>query len=129
MQKLKSLGILVLVAGLFGVAGSRANAQVSVTIGAPPVCPYGYYEVPPYNCAPDGYYGPEWFSGGVFIGAGPWYHGHDHFYGHVDHHYDYREGYRGGFPERGEHPVEHRREFHGEAMHDPHGHEGPHEHR
>jgi len=31
----------------------------------------------PYACAPYGYYGPEWFSGGIFIGAGPWYHGWD----------------------------------------------------
>src|ERR1019366_5087852 len=34
----------------------------------------------------DRWFGPEWFSGGVFIGAGPWFHGPDHFYGHVDHH-------------------------------------------
>jgi len=41
-------------------------------------CPYGYYDFAPYSCAPYGYYGPEWFSGGVFIGAGPWFHGpHD----------------------------------------------------
>ena len=53
----------------------KATAQVSVGIGVAPVCPYGYYEAPPYNCAPDGYYGPEWFSGGVFDRCGslvPW---------------------------------------------------------
>ena len=47
----------------FGVAG-----------GGPPLCPYGYYEVPPYACAPDGYYARASFNAGVFIGAGPWYH-------------------------------------------------------
>jgi len=33
------------------------------------------YDAAPYNCAPSGYYGPEWFSGDVFVGAGPWIHG------------------------------------------------------
>jgi hypothetical protein len=78
---LKSLCLLAVGIGIVLANGNRAQAQVAVTIGEPPVCPYGYYEVPPYNCAPDGYYGPEWFSGGVFIGAGPWFHGPDHFYG------------------------------------------------
>ena len=110
---LKSLCFLAVGIGLVLVTGERAQAQVSVEVGPPPVCPYGYYEVPPYNCAPDGYYGPEWFSGGVFIGAGPWFHGPEHFYGHVDHHFDYRKGYHGSFPARGEHPAEHRSEFHG----------------
>jgi len=99
------------------------HGGVAVGVGVAPVCPYGYYEVPPYDCAPEGYYGPEWFANGVFIGAGPWYHGRAHFYGHVDHHLDYREGYRGPFPARGERPVEHRAEFHGQAMHDPRGRE------
>jgi hypothetical protein len=46
-----------------------------VYVGAPPLCAYGYYSYYPYACAPYGYYGPNWFLGGVFIGAGPWYHG------------------------------------------------------
>jgi hypothetical protein len=130
MKTLKYLGAMTLAAaGMLAIPPPSASAQVSVDIGAPPACPYGYYEVPPYNCAPDGYYGPEWFSGGVFIGAGPWFHGPEHFYGHVDHHYDFREGYHGRLPERGEHPAERRQEFHGQAMHDPHGHEAPHERR
>jgi hypothetical protein len=129
MRIVPYLTCLALAAGFFVIGQQKAAAQVSVTIGAPPVCPYGYYEVPPYNCAPDGYYGPEWFINGVFIGAGPWYHGAEHFYGHVDHHYDFRKGYRGSFPARGERPSEHRREFHGQAMHDPHGHEAPRDRR
>jgi len=40
-----------------------------------PYCPYGYYDYAPYSCSPYGYYGPDWFNGGVFIGAGPWFHG------------------------------------------------------
>lgn len=121
----KRIGMLMAGMVLLTAAGYSSPAQVSIDIGVEPVCPYGYYEVPPYNCAPDGYYGPEWFTGGVFIGAGPWFHGHDHFYGHVDHHYDYRKGYHGPLPGRGEHPAETRREFHGRASHDPHGHEAP----
>jgi len=46
-----------------------------VYVGPAPVCPYGYYGYYPYACAPYGYYGPEWFVDGVFIGAGPWFHG------------------------------------------------------
>ncbi len=129
MKTLRHLVTLAFAAGLFVGAGQTASAQVSVTIGEPPVCPYGYYEVPPYNCAPDGYYGPEWFSGGIFIGAGPWYHGPERFYGHVDHRFDYRKGYRGPLPVRGDHPADHRAEFHGKAMHDPHGREAPRGHR
>jgi hypothetical protein len=32
-----------------------------------------------------GYYGPEWFSSGVFIGAGPWFHGNPGFHGYPGH--------------------------------------------
>ena len=129
MKTLKYFGFLAVAAGLLTAPAHQAIAQVSVSIGEPPVCPYGYYEVPPYSCAPDGYYGPEWFSGGIFIGAGPWFHGPEHFYGHVDHRFDFRKGYRGPMPARGERPVEHRQEFHGNAMHDIHGREAPRGHR
>ena len=101
------------------------GVAIGVAAGGPPVCPYGYYEVPPYNCAPDGYYGPDWFVDGAFIGAGPWYHGHDHFYGHVNHQLDFRHGYRGPFPQRGERPAAQRQAFRGQAMHDFRGREAP----
>jgi len=123
MHILKRIGMVAFAVGIFAVAGDGRAADVSISIGVEPVCPYGYYEVPPYGCAPDGYYGPEWFNGGVFIGAGPWYHGHERFYGHVDHRYDYRHGYRGPLPGRGEHRGERRREFRGRWRHDPHGRE------
>ena len=129
MKKLQQIGFLTITAALLMATAHNAAAQVSVNIGAAPVCPYGYYEAPPYNCAPDGYFGPEWFSGGIFIGSGPWYHGGNHFYGHVDHNLDYRKGYRGQFPARGEAPAAQRAEFHGSAMHDSRGHEAPRGHR
>src|SRR6202020_538880 len=62
---------------------TAANAQVGVGIGVgpgygdygygypAPVCSWGYYNYYPYSCAPYGYYGPSWFFGGVFFGAGP----------------------------------------------------------
>ncbi|MFP5210479.1 MAG: hypothetical protein ACLGRW_14445 [Acidobacteriota bacterium] len=85
------------------VTGAHAQININVQIGPEPACPYGYYSYAPYNCAPIGYYGPEWFSGGMFIGAGPWFHGPDHFRGYVNRGYDPQFGYRGPFPVRGEH--------------------------
>ena len=119
------LGILT--AGISAVTmGCGGPTHVGVAVGYDaPVCPYGYFETPPYACAPDGYYGPEWFSGGVFVGAGPWYHGPERFYGHVDHAYDVRKGYHGPLPNRGEQPAAQRVPFRGMAMHDPHGREAP----
>jgi hypothetical protein len=62
----------------------------------PPVCEWGYYAYYPYACAPYGYYGPNWFNGGVFIGVGPWYHwGWGHGWGRGGY------GYRGGYGGRG----------------------------
>ena len=100
-----------------------ASASVAINIGVPPTCPYGYFDYAPYNCAPYGYYGPEWFSGGVFIGAGPWFHGPHGFYGHVDNRFDPHHGYHGPFPERGDRAFNH---FHGNEMRDGLGHAGGH---
>lgn len=90
-------------------------------VGPAPVCAYGYYPYYPYACAPYGYYGPSWFSGGVFIGAGPWFRGgfygrpgywghgywghdgdwdhdgHGHNWGHDGHGFDGHGEVRGGF--------------------------------
>ncbi|HLI03984.1 MAG TPA: hypothetical protein VKU93_06900 [Terracidiphilus sp.] len=105
------------------MAKPAVPAQISfgVNIGPEPVCPYGYFDYPPYNCAPYGYYGPDWFVGGVFIGAGPWFHGPHGFYGHVDNRWDPHYGYRGPFPERGERPFY---GFHGNEARDGRGHIG-----
>jgi hypothetical protein len=63
----------------------------------PPLCSYGYYSYYPYACAPYGFYGPQWFVGGAFIGVGPWYHwgwGHGGYYGRAGY---YGHGYVGGY--------------------------------
>jgi hypothetical protein len=84
--------MLLSVLGIGLMAAPAAHAQPVVFgvgigvgpayVGTPPVCTYGYYGYYPYACAPYGYYGPQWFSGGVFIGAGPWYHSfHGGYYG------------------------------------------------
>ena len=110
-----------------GVGVPRTQAQVTVSVGPAPVCPYGYYDYPPYTCAPYGYYGPDWFANGVFIGVGPWYHGPAVFNGHVDNHFDPHHGYHGPMPARGEraaHDVAKMRDFHGNEMRDGRGHVG-----
>jgi hypothetical protein len=86
----------------FTATTPKAEAQVSVEIGVAPDCPYGYYDIAPYNCAPTGYYGPEWFSGDVFIGAGPWFHGSADFNGKVNNRLHPEHGYKGALPARGE---------------------------
>jgi hypothetical protein len=118
---------LAAVAGLcFAANAPKAHAQVSVEIGAAPQCPYGYYEAAPYGCAPYGYYGPDWFTSGVFVGAGPWFHGASNFRGHVDNNYSPEHGYKGPMPERGEKASpEHAtpsKDFKGNEMRDGRGH-------
>lgn len=112
--------------GLLATAPQSASAQVAVDIGPAPVCPYGYYDVPPYACDPAGYYGPEWFVNGVFIGAGPWFHGPHDFHGYVDNHFHPDHGYHGPMPARGERaePSKMARagSFHGNEMRDGRGH-------
>jgi hypothetical protein len=102
MRGLKFL-VLAAAAGIcFTVTAPIARAQVSVSVGVEPVCPYGYYDVAPYNCAPTGYYGPEWFNGDAFIGVGPWFHGADNFRGNVNNRLHPDHGYKGPLPKRGE---------------------------
>jgi hypothetical protein len=102
------------------VATKPAHAQISIGIGigAEPGCPYGYFDYAPYRCSPYGYYGPDWFRGGRFVGAGPWFQGGRGFYGHVDNRYDPRHGYHGPFPNRGDQQFDH---FHGNEARDGHG--------
>lgn len=83
MKSLKYFAMLaVLMVPLAFTPAAQAQIGVGIGVGvgpgyvdAPPVCDYGYYPYAPYACAPYGYYGSSWFAGGVFIGAGPWYHG------------------------------------------------------
>jgi len=86
---LLSLLILPAVSARAGVAIGVGVGVAPGYVGPAPVCAYGYYPYHPYACAPQGYYGPQWFVGGVFIGAGPWYHGF------------YRGPYYGGWYGRG----------------------------
>src|ERR1700723_2711715 len=94
---------LAAVAGICLMATTpKTNAQVAVEVGVAPECPYGYYDVAPYNCAPYGYYSAEWFSGGAFVGAGPWFHGSEGFQGHVNNRFHPEHGYTGPKPNRGD---------------------------
>ncbi len=126
MRKIKFV-LFAAIAGILLIGTAPvAQAQVAVNIGVAPDCPYGYYDVAPYGCAPAGYYGPEWFDGGVFIGAGPWFHGHDDFRGSVDNHFHPDHGYKGAMPQRGERAEPSRRvdaaHFKGNEMRDGRGH-------
>lgn len=102
MRYLKYVGLFGLLVILAGVAAPAAHAQVRFSVGigvgpgyvapapvyvGPPLdCLYGYYGYYPYACAPYGYYGPDYFANGAFIGAGPWFRGFYRGY--------YRPGYR-----------------------------------
>lgn len=108
MRILKYVALLAVL--MVPLAYSQAQVRVGVGIGygptyvaGPPVCAYGYYGYYPYRCAPYGFYGSDWFVNGVFIGAGPWYHGYWHhgWYGRPSYWYSRgwygRPGWRGGY--------------------------------
>ncbi len=91
MRYLKYLVLLAVVA--VPAIHSQAQVSIHVQIGPSygyyhpePVCVYGYYPYYPFGCAPYGYWGPQWFVDGVFIGAGPWYH---FYYLHPEYHRAY----------------------------------------
>jgi hypothetical protein len=91
------------IAGIGFMAGTpKVEAQVNIAIGVAPECPYGYYDTAPYACAPTGYYGPEWFNGDGFVGAGPWFRGASDFQGNVNNRLHPDHGYTGPAPKRGE---------------------------
>jgi hypothetical protein len=90
------LGATVLLGSLALVP--KVDAQVSINIGAPPICSYGYYNYSPYACAPVGFYGPGYFYNGIFLGMGPWAGwGYNHGWG--SHRFSSAGGgrYNGGF--------------------------------
>jgi hypothetical protein len=111
MKYLRYVALFALLA--LPLAYSQGEVRVGVGVGfggyvvGPPVCAYGYYPDYPYGCAPYGYYGPSWFVDGIFIGAGPWYHGWGHpYYGRYygrdfDDRFEGRRFERHGFEERG----------------------------
>jgi hypothetical protein len=116
MKYLRVLAVL----GICLIAVPVAHAQrvvVGVGVGpvvvaGPPVCAYGYYSYYPYACAPYGYYGPDWFVSGVFIGAGPWYHGYYGRPGWYGRDWD-RRGWHGRDGYYGRHDFDGRRGFEG----------------
>lgn len=130
MRYLRFLALL----GIFLLPAAYSQAQVAVGVrvgpayvGAAPVCSYGYYAYYPYACAPYGYYGPQWFAGGVFIGAGPWFHGSEGFRGNVDNSFDPNHGYNGARPKVGDKAAAQRRDpaqFKGNETRDGRGHSG-----
>jgi hypothetical protein len=122
MRILRSIGLATLLAAVLAFVPNAAHAQVAVGIGigpvvgypapvyvgGPPACSWGYYGYYPYACAPYGYYGPDWFVGGLFIGAGPWYggwygypwgwgYGRIGYYGWRGYGYGWHGGYYGGY--------------------------------
>jgi hypothetical protein len=124
MRSIKYLLVTFSAALLITLApASQAQVSVGVNIGPEPGCPYGYFDYAPYSCAPDGYYGPEWFSGGVFLGAGPWFHGPAAFHGKVNNRFDPQHGYHGALPGRGDaaHPTNFKG-FKGNEVRDGRGH-------
>jgi hypothetical protein len=126
MRGLKILGVTAITSGFFIAGLATAETQLSINIGVAPACPYGYFDVAPYRCAPSGYYGPEWFNGGLFIGAGPWFHGAREFRGKVNNTYHPHNGYKGALPSRGERAERTRRvtaaSFKGNEERDGRGH-------
>ena len=127
MNGFKVLAIAAAAGFLVTATTPKAQAQITVEVGAAPDCPYGYYDYAPYNCVPDGYYGPEWFTGGVFMGVGPWFHGRDDFRGNVDNSFDPHHGYNGPAPRAGEKASSQRRDpaqFKGNESRDGRGHTG-----
>lgn len=136
MRHLKYLLLLAFVA--VPVAYSQAQVSIGVQIGPdygyynpPPVCEFGYYPYYPFDCAPYGYWGPQWFVDGFFIGAGPWYrwyYVHPEFYRVYRRDWDRRFGrdfheraFRGGdFHDRGFRGGD--REFRGYAYRGGEGH-------
>jgi len=104
MNGFKTLALAAAAGLALTVATPKTEAQISVSIGPEPACPYGYYDYAPYSCAPSGYYGPTYFNGGRFIGVGPWFHGPADFHGTVNNRFDPQHGYKGPLPKAGEHP-------------------------
>ena len=127
MNRFKCLALAAVAGICLTVTVPKTKAQVDVSVGVAPECPYGYYDVAPYACAPYGYYGPEWFTSGVFVGAGPWFHGSANFQGHVNNRFHPEHGYKGPAPKPGDKPEPSKRldkvaHFKGNEVRDGRGH-------
>jgi hypothetical protein len=79
MRYLKYVALLAILMVPFAYSQAQVRVGIGVGVGpgyvaGPPACAYGYYNYYPYACAPYGYYGPDYFVDGIFVGVGPWYH-------------------------------------------------------
>src|SRR6202034_1437508 len=131
MSTLKCLALAAVAGICLMMTAPKMEAQVSVgiNVGAAPDCPYGYYDTAPYGCAPYGYYGPEWFTGGVFVGGRPRFHGPADFPGQVNNPFHPEHGYKGPAPRVGDKPEPSKRldkvaNFKGNEVRDGRGHVG-----
>jgi hypothetical protein len=105
MKYLRYLALFSLL--MLPLAYSQAQVRIGIGFGpgyvaGPPACAYGYYSDYPYACAPYGFYGPSYFENGIFIGAGPFYHGYSRpYYGGSYNGSYYGRSYSGrSFPDR-----------------------------
>ena len=69
MYVLKRLALAASVAGMLFAAAANADEMFDDGLDDEPSCPYGYYDFAPYDCAPYGYYGSEWFADGAIASA------------------------------------------------------------
>ena len=129
MNNFKWLTLVAVAAFCFTLTAPKSQAQVGIGINIDQRCTVPMVTMTPRRMAalPMGNYGPEWFQGGVFIGAGPWFHGDEHFRGHVDNRFHPDHGYKGKMPERGEkadpkNRVDKMSHFKGSEMRDGRGH-------
>jgi len=79
MRYLKYVALLAVLMVPFAYSQAQVGVGIGVRVGpgyvaGPPACAYGYYDNYPYACAPYGFYGPNYFVDGLFVGVGPWYH-------------------------------------------------------
>ena len=98
---------------------SGAPAQVSVNIGVAPVCPYGYFDFAPYDCAPMATMGRIGLSGVCLSGPGHGFTALAVFMAMSTTATILVTATTGPFPARGEQAFSH---FHANEAQDGHGH-------
>ena len=133
MKRLTYLAFVAIAGMLFLATPQKSQAQVSfgIQIGPEPACPMGTSTTRHISALLMATMVRNGLGEEFFLGAGPWFHGPDHFHGHVDEHFDPHHGYRGAFPHRGERgdwdrhhgTVEH---FNGHAVREEHAHHDDH---
>jgi hypothetical protein len=84
MKNIKYI-ILLIIGFTFSVNINAQYPNIDQKYYNPLSCQYGYYSYYPYECAPYGYYGSEWFFNGIFIGTAPW--GNRRYFGYRPYRY------------------------------------------